>query len=174
MLFRSQRHGLVRVVAAVGVAHEDHGGRNAGALEDGGVVAHGGEAPRRYLHCPGGLGQHGAKVGVQWRRRGLHALAALERDPFGEPPALPPDLLGLLADRGRVVRAGQGVVFAAAAYARFEARVTSHLRAHGTITVAEVRDMLGTSRKFALALLEHLDDEKVTRRLGDRRVLLRN
>jgi len=36
-----------------------------------------------------------------------------------------------------------------------------------------VRDLLGTSRKYAQALLEHLDEEKITRRVGDERVLLR-
>ncbi|MCI0888410.1 MAG: SelB C-terminal domain-containing protein, partial [Chloroflexi bacterium] len=51
-------------------------------------------------------------------------------------------------------------------------RVTDHLRQHGKVTVAEVRDMFGTSRKYALAVLEHLDEEHVTRRVGDERVLL--
>lgn len=134
-------------------------------VESGAVV--GGAAVLR-------LPEHAVSVSGRQQASMDAFVAALERDPFGEPPALPPDLLGLLADQGRVVRAGQGVVFAAAPYARLEAQVTAHLRAHGAITVAEVRDLLGTSRKFALALLEHLDDEKVTRRLGDQRVLLRD
>ena len=46
------------------------------------------------------------------------------------------------------------------------------MRANGKATVAEVRDLLGTSRRYTLALLEHLDDEKVTRRVGDERMLL--
>ena len=37
---------------------------------------------------------------------------------------------------------------------------------------AAVRDMFGASRKYALALLEHLDQVRVTRRVGDDRVLL--
>ena len=39
------------------------------------------------------------------------------------------------------------------------------------MTLAQVRDMFGTSRKYAQALLEHLDNERVTRRVGDERVL---
>jgi selenocysteine-specific elongation factor len=39
--------------------------------------------------------------------------------------------------------------------------------------VAKVRDLLGTSRKYSLAILEHMDEEHVTRRQGDERVLLR-
>jgi selenocysteine-specific elongation factor len=44
----------------------------------------------------------------------------------------------------------------------------------GQITIAQLRDELGTSRKFAQALLEHLDSEKVTRRIGDAHVLRLN
>ncbi len=100
-------------------------------------------------------------------------VAELERDPFPvEPPALPPELLALLAEEGRVARAPQGVVFGMGAYERLKAQVTSHLEEHGSITVAQTRDMIGASRKYALALLERLDEEKVTRRLGDERVLL--
>ena len=100
-------------------------------------------------------------------------VAALEREPFPvEAPTLPADLLALLADEGRVVRAPQGVVFATAVYERLAGQVKEHLRAHGSITVAQARDIIGASRKYALALLERLDDDKATRRLGDERVLL--
>ena len=44
-------------------------------------------------------------------------------------------------------------------------------RRGGRVTLAEVRDELGTSRKFAQALLEHLDTERVTIRRGDAHVL---
>jgi len=42
---------------------------------------------------------------------------------------------------------------------------------NGKTTAAEVRDTLGTSRKYVLALLEHLDQTGVTKRVGDERVL---
>ncbi len=100
-------------------------------------------------------------------------VAALERDPFpAESPEIAPDLLALLSEQGRVVRASQGVVFDAATYARLEGEVAALLRANGKATVAEARDLLGTSRKYTLALLEAMDDRKVTRRSGDERTLL--
>jgi len=34
-----------------------------------------------------------------------------------------------------------------------------------------MRDMFGTSRKYALAFLGHLDEKRITRRVGDERVL---
>ncbi|KRT75738.1 MAG: selenocysteine-specific translation elongation factor, selenocysteine-specific elongation factor, partial [Armatimonadetes bacterium CSP1-3] len=50
-------------------------------------------------------------------------------------------------------------------------RVAAQIEASGEITVAQLRDTLGTSRKFALALLEYFDGIRLTRRVGDRRVL---
>jgi selenocysteine-specific elongation factor len=41
----------------------------------------------------------------------------------------------------------------------------------GSITVGQLRDRMGASRRPVLALLEHLDAEHVTRRVGDARVL---
>jgi selenocysteine-specific elongation factor len=43
----------------------------------------------------------------------------------------------------------------------------------GSVTVAQLRDRLGASRRPVLALLEHLDAQKQTRRVGDQRVLFR-
>ena len=50
-------------------------------------------------------------------------------------------------------------------------KVTSHIKAHDKVTLAEVRDLFNTSRKYAQALIEHLDSKKITRRVGDERVL---
>jgi selenocysteine-specific elongation factor len=44
----------------------------------------------------------------------------------------------------------------------------------GAVTLGQLRDELGTSRKFAQALLEHFDSEKVTIRRGDEHVLRRS
>jgi selenocysteine-specific elongation factor len=49
-------------------------------------------------------------------------------------------------------------------------KILVQLTVNGKITLAEVRDMFQTSRKYAQALMEHLDAEKVTRRVGDERV----
>jgi len=100
-------------------------------------------------------------------------LAALEADPYAPLPETPveDDLLAYLEDQGRIVRAGEGVAFSAAAYQEMTERIVAHLREKGAVTLAEVRDMFGTSRKYAQAVLERMDSEKVTRRVGDERVL---
>jgi len=72
-----------------------------------------------------------------------------------------------------LVEAGAGVVFHRDVLADVEARVRDHLAAHGEITVASLRDLLGSSRKFTLTLLEYFDARHITRRVGDKRVLMR-
>ncbi len=100
-------------------------------------------------------------------------LKSLSRHPYAPPASLipEPDLLNLLIARNQVVKVASDVVFSASAYNEMVAKVTSHLKASGRVTVAEVRDMFHTSRKYAVALLEYLDGAKVTRRVGDERVL---
>ncbi|KKK54755.1 hypothetical protein LCGC14_3081480, partial [marine sediment metagenome] len=83
------------------------------------------------------------------------------------------DLLSYLEERGDIVRVEEGIVFAAEAYGEMVERVVAHLKERGTVTLAQVRDMLGTSRKYAQALLEYMDQQRITRRVGDERVLRR-
>jgi len=58
----------------------------------------------------------------------------------------------------------EGVVLSWKAYEEMVTGVQVQLAAKGKITLAEVRDRFLTSRKYAQALLEHLDAEKITRR----------
>jgi len=100
-------------------------------------------------------------------------IAALKANPYSPPTERRPDpeLLAYLEEEGRIVRVGDGIAFAREAYDEMTARVVEHLRAFDTITLGQVRDMFATSRKYAQALLEHLDDQRITRRVGDERVL---
>lgn len=99
-------------------------------------------------------------------------LKALAENPYAPPSELipAPDLLALLVEQRLVVKLSDTVVVSARAYDAMVNKVMTHLQAKGRITLAEVRDMFQTSRKYAQALLEHLDGEKVTRRVGDERV----
>jgi selenocysteine-specific elongation factor len=100
-------------------------------------------------------------------------LESLKRNPYTPDSELIPgaDLLNMLIGQGRVVKVSDNVVFSAPVYNDMVAKVTSHIKSNGKVSLGEVRDMFGTSRKYAQALLEHLDREKVTRRVGDERVL---
>ena len=77
----------------------------------------------------------------------------------------------MLADQGKVVKVTDSIVFSASAYQDMTGKITAHLQSEGSITVAQTRTMFNTSRKYALPLLEYLDQQQVTRRVGDERVL---
>jgi selenocysteine-specific elongation factor len=99
-------------------------------------------------------------------------LDALRATPYSPPGAvLNEDLLAYLEAQGEIVRVSESVAFPAETYREMVERVKNHISEHGSITLAQVRDMFGTSRKYAQALLEHMDEEKITRRTGDERVL---
>jgi selenocysteine-specific elongation factor len=81
--------------------------------------------------------------------------------------------LPALRAAGRAVRVGRNLHFHTDALAEIQARVVEMIERDGSITIAALRDELATTRKFAQALLEHFDGEKVTRRAGDTHVLRR-
>ena len=100
-------------------------------------------------------------------------IRSLEAEPFSPPTDLPLDseVLTLLIDEGKVVKVNESVVFSAGAYKTMVERIIAHTKAKGNITVGDGRDMFNSSRKYILPLLEHLDQEHITRRVGDERVL---
>jgi selenocysteine-specific elongation factor len=93
-----------------------------------------------------------------------------------EPPSeseLDPADLRALRDAGRAVRVGRAMYAHPDAVATVRARVEAVIAAEGSITLARLRDELATSRRYAQALLEHLDAERVTKRLPDDSRVLR-
>ncbi len=83
------------------------------------------------------------------------------------------ELARYLEAEGRLVRLGDGFVASAAGYQRARELVVSECREAGEIVLARFRDLAGVGRRDAQLLLERLDQDGVTRRLGDRRVLRR-
>jgi selenocysteine-specific elongation factor len=84
------------------------------------------------------------------------------------------EVLSALLEQGTLVRLGSAaepVFFLRESYDEAVSRLVSYLHEHGTITAAQARDLLGTTRKYVLPLLEHLDERRITRRRGDERVL---
>jgi selenocysteine-specific elongation factor len=74
---------------------------------------------------------------------------------------------------GEAVRVGRSLHFHPEPLALLEAQIVAICERDGEATIAGLRDELGTSRKYAQALLEHLDRTKVTLRRGDAHVLRR-
>jgi selenocysteine-specific elongation factor len=82
--------------------------------------------------------------------------------------------LAALRDAGRAVRVTKSLHYHADVLAEIRARLVEiAARNGGAISLAQLRDELDTSRKFAQALLEHFDSEKVTIRRGEVHVLRR-
>lgn len=100
-------------------------------------------------------------------------VAALDASPFSPPG---PSSVGAQDALVRpLVREGvlvdlDGVVFTSAALDAARARIIGVLRTQGTVTVADVRDALGSTRKYVLPILGWLDRTGVTRRRGDDRI----
>jgi selenocysteine-specific elongation factor len=89
------------------------------------------------------------------------------------PPDDAPAELAALREHGRVVRLGRGMHIHREALDAVAQTVTDLIHRDGPITLATLRDELHTSRRYAQALLEALDAERVTLRVGDERVLRR-
>ncbi|HEV3234958.1 MAG TPA: selenocysteine-specific translation elongation factor [Candidatus Dormibacteraeota bacterium] len=102
---------------------------------------------------------------------------------LGETPLSPPRISDLAADglddairryleeQGLAVRVAPDLLMLPDALGDAEARLRAHLQAHRATTVAQARDLLGSSRKTVVPLLEYFDAVRLTRREGDVRVL---
>ena len=80
------------------------------------------------------------------------------------------ELLALLVARNEVVVAGD-VVFEASKFNEMKEGAIERCNLNGEVGINDVREMFNTSRKFSLALLEQLDRDNVTMRVGDVRKL---
>ena len=78
-----------------------------------------------------------------------------------------------LVRRGRLVKVGEDLYYPPDRLEALMARLAAAMEAAGQITLAEGRDLLDTSRRFAQAILEHMDSEGLTLRVGDARRLRR-
>ncbi len=123
------------------------------------------------------------KLSAQQRQLYETAIAAYQAGGF-QPPA--PDqiaqkagsavaavrqMIDLAVDQGELKHLGGGLYLAAAVESDLRQRVQQRLAGGRTMTVSQIRDVLGTSRKFAVPICEYLDRIGLTRRTGDLRTL---
>jgi selenocysteine-specific elongation factor len=120
-----------------------------------------------------GIALPGAGIPPELERE-AEALAAALQEAGAEPPTIRETAAArLLLRSGQAVRLGDGLLADAAVAQSVLAGIVEACREAGEVTLADLRDRLGTSRKYAQAWLEHADAEGVTRRVGDARVLTR-
>jgi selenocysteine-specific elongation factor len=166
------RIGIVRRGSGIGTSETRLFGGIVARMATDGVVVDEGTGVRRA--------DHEVVLDGQVRAIAEEVLSALRAAPFAPPtldevraarPALAPhiddDLVAALVRQSLVVRVADALVFTRNAHDEIARRVVAHLGRHGSITVAEARDLIGTSRKHVLPFLEYLDRERYTRRAGD-------
>lgn len=81
------------------------------------------------------------------------------------------ELLAAMAKQGEIVRVTPELAFPTETVEQVRQLVVKWIKEQGSITLADLRTALDTSRKFALPLLEYFDAEKITKREGEGRVL---
>jgi selenocysteine-specific elongation factor len=105
-------------------------------------------------------------------------LERFRREPYTPPSykesvaAVGEDVLAVLLQRGDLKQVSPDVLFLSSTYQEIVQRIREVIQREGSITLAAARDLLSTSRKYAQGLLEHLDEEGITTRVGDERVLV--
>jgi selenocysteine-specific elongation factor len=149
-------------------------GEIAALLTVDGTVARIGESYHLPDHVPRLPSQWASEAGRLWK--------AIETGGF-QPPTRPDlettsenarSILAFWISTGQLVALGDGVLFPRQTLDRIRDMITEKLQESGEITAAQLRDLLGTSRRYAVPILEALDREGTTRRIGDIRVLAKN
>jgi len=106
-------------------------------------------------------------------------LAALAEKPFDPPArvriistAADQQALRYLIEQEQIVELGPELILSGEAFAEAKRIVARVIAKVGSATVSELRGELQTSRRIAIPLLERFDRDRITRRMGDRRVLV--
>ncbi len=103
---------------------------------------------------------------------------ALSQKPFDPPPRREIEVdrgsqhvLRFLIERDEVIELGSGAILLRKNFERMRARIIEFISKNGPATVSELRQALESSRRIMVPLLEKLDREGFTRRMGDKRSL---
>lgn len=126
------------------------------------------------------LGEHAIRFSVEQEQNVARVMAALRADPYS-PPGIAElnEIAGeavvrALGDLRRIVNVNDNIAFAAENYDQLVAEIRRHISEIGEIDAKTLRDKFGSSRKYAIAVLEHLDSLGITQRVGDVRKRGRN
>ena len=123
------------------------------------------------------LSEHEVRFSAEQQQRVNTLLTTFRRHPYTTPSfaeceaSVGAEILNTIIEQGQLIKISNDVLYLPETYRGMVERVVAHLKSEGTITVAQVRDMFGASRKYALALMTHLDERRITKRVGDERVL---
>jgi len=121
--------------------------------------------------------EHEVKFNGQEQARVQVLMRKFEANPFSPPSVkecqaeVGEEVLNALLEMGELIAVSSEIIFRKSNYDLMVSRIKSAIIQNGKISLAEVRDLFNTSRKYAQAILEHLDAISVTMRDGDFRKL---
>ena len=123
-------------------------------------------------------GSHRPTLPTHLQAAGERLRTALATKPF-EPPSraqLAPDgpsrqALRFLFDTGEALEFGEEIVLLEESFRRMKTVIVRTLRSSGPATASDLRQVIGTTRRVLIPVLERLDRDGTTRREGDRRSL---
>lgn len=126
------------------------------------------------------LREHSIRFSDAQRQAVKRVMKALAAEPFS-PPGIGDlnrlageDVVRALSDLRRIVNVSDNIAFDADSYDRLVAGVRQHITEFDEIDAKTLRDKFGSSRKYAIAVLDHLDSLGITQRVGDVRKRGRN
>jgi selenocysteine-specific elongation factor len=90
----------------------------------------------------------------------------------GAPPDAVNAMIRVGLDRGMLAKITEGMFYHADTIAAAQQVIRACIQENGSITVSQFRDMTGTSRKYAVPVMEYFDSIRFTRRVGDARTLV--
>lgn len=123
------------------------------------------------------LSGHHVQFTEQQRTKINGLLREFTKEPYSPPSykqsidAIGEDLVIALIETGELLQVGEDVLLLPDILQEMQAAVIDHIQTNGEITLGELRDRFKTSRKYAVAVLEYLDEKGLTIRRGDKRVL---
>ena len=80
-------------------------------------------------------------------------------------------MLYFLLQQNQLVELTEGILFKSDEFEKIKNKVIELMQQKGKVTVGEVKEHLATTRKYAVPILEKLDQLEITKRVGDYRVL---
>ena len=83
------------------------------------------------------------------------------------------ELLRYLIEQGELIKVGNGIMFRKQAIMEAKGLLGKLISERGAVELSEIKDVLGSSRKFVVPLLEYFDKLHFTKRAGDKRVLFK-
>ena len=103
---------------------------------------------------------------LAWKRAGFDFVRYSEMEHPGVPDDVADDILNILLEEKQAVKVFDEMYTLTEYMEEAKDRIKDHLAKEPIITIAQVRDMFGTSRKSAKPILEYMDSIKVTKKNG--------